>query len=148
VPTLEGLYRQSSCTNWCRQSACTMWCRHMVQARCLYQICPTGTGKGQQRPVPCPRDRSHTHAGGMSQGQACFRDSPYTVFWFLVCYAATQLAIQVQQERIHVVRSTARSVEDEPRNGHRNEKQNPNQNHATIFLGLFSHEDLKRAIKR
>ena len=26
-------------------------------------------------------------------------------FWFLVCYAATQLAIQVQQERIQVVRS-------------------------------------------
>jgi len=26
-------------------------------------------------------------------------------FWFLVCYSATQLAIQVQQERIQVVRS-------------------------------------------
>jgi len=26
-------------------------------------------------------------------------------FWFLVCYATTQLAIQVQQERIQVVRS-------------------------------------------
>jgi len=27
------------------------------------------------------------------------------VFWFLVCYATTQVAIQVQQERIQVVRS-------------------------------------------
>jgi len=26
-------------------------------------------------------------------------------FWFLDCYAATQLALQVRQERIHVVRS-------------------------------------------
>jgi len=26
-------------------------------------------------------------------------------FWFLVCYADTQLATQVQQRRIHVVRS-------------------------------------------
>jgi len=26
-------------------------------------------------------------------------------FWFLVCYAATQLALQLQQERIQVVRS-------------------------------------------
>jgi len=24
------------------------------QARCLYQTCPTGTGKGQKRPVPVP----------------------------------------------------------------------------------------------
>jgi len=38
--------------------------RHMVQARYLYQTCPTGTGKGQKRPVPCPRDRSYTHTGG------------------------------------------------------------------------------------
>ena len=27
------------------------------------------------------------------------------VFWFLVCYAATQLATQAQQRRIQVVRS-------------------------------------------
>ena len=31
----------------------------------------------------------------------------------------------------------ARSVEDETRNGHRNEKRNPNRNHETIALGLF-----------
>ena len=27
-------------------------------------------------------------------------------FWFLVCYTDTQLALQLQQERIQVVRST------------------------------------------
>jgi len=42
----------------------------------------------------------------------------------------------------------ARSVEDETPNARRNEKQNPNRNHETIALGLFSHENLKRAIKR
>jgi len=36
---------------------------------------------------------------------------------------------------------TARSVEDETRNGHRNQKRNPNRNHETIVLGLFSHEN-------
>jgi len=44
--------------------------------------------------------------------------------------------------------STARSVEDETQNGHRNAKRNPNRNHETVFLGLFSFENLKRAIKR
>ena len=44
--------------------------------------------------------------------------------------------------------STARSVEDETRNGHRNAKRNPNWNHETICLGLFSFENLKRAIKQ
>jgi len=39
---------------------------------------------------------------------------------------------------------TARSVEDETRNGHRNAKRNPNRNHETIVLGLFSFENLKR----
>jgi len=43
---------------------------------------------------------------------------------------------------------TARSVEDETRNGHRNEKRNPNRNQKTIVLGLFLLENLKRAIKR
>jgi len=42
----------------------------------------------------------------------------------------------------------ARSVENETRNGHRNEKRNPNWNHETIVLGLFSHENLKRANQR
>ena len=41
-----------------------------------------------------------------------------------------------------------RSVEDETQNGHRNEKRNPNRNHETIVQGLFSLENLKRAIKR
>jgi len=44
--------------------------------------------------------------------------------------------------------STARSVEDETQNGHRKAKRNPNRNHETIFLGLFSFENSKRAIKR
>jgi len=42
---------------------------------------------------------------------------------------------------------TARSVEDETRNGHQNAKRNPNQNHETIVLGLFSFEILKRDIE-
>jgi len=51
-----------------------VWYKHMVQARCLYQTCPTGTGKGKKRPFPCPRDRSYTHAGGLSlsEGQALY----------------------------------------------------------------------------
>jgi len=43
---------------------------------------------------------------------------------------------------------TARSVEDETRNGHRNAKRNPNRNHETIYPGLFSFENLKRLVKR
>ena len=31
-----------------------MWYRHMVQSRCLYQTCPTGTGKGQKVTCPSP----------------------------------------------------------------------------------------------
>ena len=42
---------------------------------------------------------------------------------------------------------TTRSVEDETRNGHRNEKRNPHRNHETIVPGLFLFEKLKRAIK-
>ena len=62
----------TACTTWYRQSACTMWYSHMVL--CLYETCPTGTGKVQKRPVPCPKDRSYTHAGGLSlsQGQALY----------------------------------------------------------------------------
>ena len=44
--------------------------------------------------------------------------------------------------------NTARSVEDETRNGDRNANQNPDRNHETIVLGLSSIENLKRAIKR
>jgi hypothetical protein len=44
--------------------------------------------------------------------------------------------------------TTACSREDETRNGHRNAKRNPNQNHETIFLGLFSFENLKRDLRR
>ena len=43
--------------------------------------------------------------------------------------------------------STACSVGVETRNGHRNEKRSPDRNHETIVLGLFSHKNLKRAIK-
>jgi len=46
------------------------------------------------------------------------------------------------------VASTASSVEDETRNGDRNENRNPNRSHETIVLGLFSLENLKRAIKQ
>ena len=41
----------------------------------------------------------------------------------------------------------ARSVEDETRSGHRNPKRNPNRNHETIVLGLFSFENLKRDVE-
>jgi len=41
---------------------------------------------------------------------------------------------------------TARSVEAETPNTRRNEKRS--RNHETIGLGLFSHENLKRAMKR
>ena len=44
--------------------------------------------------------------------------------------------------------ATARCVEDETRNGHRNANRNPNRNHETTVVGLFSVENLKRAIKR
>jgi len=40
------------------------------------------------------------------------------------------------------------SPEDETWNGHRNTKQNPNRNHETIVLGLFSFEILKRDRKQ
>ena len=43
---------------------------------------------------------------------------------------------------------TACSVEDETRNGDRNANRNPNRNHEIIVLGLFSLENLKRAIQR
>ena len=36
---------------------------------------------------------------------ALLQESSSDGFWFLVCYAATQLAIQIQQECIQVVRS-------------------------------------------
>jgi len=42
---------------------------------------------------------------------------------------------------------TARSVEDETRNGHRNANRNPNRNLETIVLGLFSFENLKRDVE-
>jgi len=35
-------------------------------------------------------------------------------FWFLVCYAATQLTIQVQQERIQMVRSNKVARKEAP----------------------------------
>jgi len=38
-------------------------------------------------------------------------------FWFLVCYAATLLALQVQQERIQVVHSN-RVAQNRPTRGH------------------------------
>jgi len=41
----------------------------------------------------------------------------------------------------------ARSVEDETWNGDRKAKRNTHRNHETVVLGLFSLENLKRAIK-
>jgi len=38
----------------------------------------------------------------------------------------------------------ARSVEDETRNSHRNAKRNPNRNHETTVLCLFSNIQMKR----
>ena len=43
---------------------------------------------------------------------------------------------------------TARSMEDETRDCHWNEKRNPNRNHETFVLGLFSFENLKRDVLR
>ena len=40
------------------------------------------------------------------------------------------------------------ALEDETPNARRNEERNPNRNHETVALVLFSHEDLKRAIQR
>ena len=42
---------------------------------------------------------------------------------------------------------TARSVEDETRNGHRNEKRNPNRDQETTILHLFSNFQIKRDIE-
>jgi len=41
------------------------------------------------------------------------------------------------------IKSTARSRENETRNGHWNAKQNPNRNQETIVLSLFLFETLK-----
>jgi len=38
------------------------------------QLVPTGTGKGQKRPLLVPWDKSYTHAGGLSLS----RDKLYT----------------------------------------------------------------------
>jgi len=57
------------------------------------------------------------------------------------------MRMHMGQAKAHAA-STARSVEDETRNGHRNAKRNPNRNHETIYLGLFSLENLKRDVKR
>ena len=43
---------------------------------------------------------------------------------------------------------TARSVEDETRNGHRNAKRNPNRNQETTFLRLFSNFQMKRDLEQ
>ena len=43
---------------------------------------------------------------------------------------------------------TARSVEDETRNGHRNAKRNPNQNQETTVLHLFSNFQVKRDLDK
>jgi len=45
-------------------------------------------------------------------------------------------------------RYTARSVEDETRNGHRNAKRNPNRNQETTFLRLFSNFQKKRDLEQ
>jgi len=43
---------------------------------------------------------------------------------------------------------TARSVEDETRNGDRNAKRNPNRNQETTVLGLFSNFQMKRDLEK
>ena len=43
---------------------------------------------------------------------------------------------------------TARSVEDETRNGHRNAKRNPNRNQETTYLRLFSNFQMKRDLEQ
>ena len=43
---------------------------------------------------------------------------------------------------------TARSVEDETRNGHRNAHRNPNRNHETTVLWLFSNFQVKRDLEQ
>ena len=42
---------------------------------------------------------------------------------------------------------TARSREDETRNGHQNAQQNPNRNQETTVVSLFSNVQMKRDIK-
>ena len=42
---------------------------------------------------------------------------------------------------------TARSVEDETRNGHRKANRNPNWNHETTVLWLFSNFQVKRDLE-
>jgi len=43
---------------------------------------------------------------------------------------------------------TARSVEDETRNGHRNAKRNPNRNQEPTILRLFSKFQTKRDLEQ
>jgi len=45
-------------------------------------------------------------------------------------------------------KTTARSVENETRNGHRNAKRDPNWNHETTILILFSKIPMKRDQKQ
>jgi len=44
--------------------------------------------------------------------------------------------------------STARSVEDETRNGHWNAKRNPNRNQETTIIRLFSNFQMKRDLEQ
>ena len=72
-----------------------VWYRHIVRARCLYQPVPLGQGKVKRdlslsqgqviypRWCPCPRDRSYTHAGGLSlsQGRLYTHDGGMSLSW-------------------------------------------------------------------
>ena len=44
-------------------------------------------------------------SSGQTLPSGALREASPLVFWFLVCYATTQLAIQLHQERIYVARS-------------------------------------------
>jgi len=96
---------------------------HIVQARCLYQICSTRTGKGQKRPVT--RNRSHTHARDLSlfQGQAI--NSRWNLFQIGTGGTTTQMGLHGREtvySLLQVAKGTPSHVPFffwEPCNNHR-----------------------------
>jgi len=76
------------------------WCIHTVMGPRWSQ-----SSSALLPPLACVWNQSKS-VDPDSQHSAVWVFTKFTIaFWFLVCYAATQLALQLQQERIHVVRS-------------------------------------------
>jgi len=60
----------------------------------------------------------------------------------------TYVVMYILHHDIYADVCTARSVEDETRNSHWNAKRNPNRNHETTILHLFSNFQMKRDLEQ